>query len=283
MPLQRRHTARTIGQRWNHLAQDLAARFQSKSESVINFVTLRMNWIAYAWLCFAGGAAILRLSGLAAASTSVTDIFAAFLLDIMLIFAPLAGFWAAAGSFPLRQKTPQPSFRLATYGRWRNIDNLEACRAPHYGPTGFLASLIIGLMLNIPLRFLSFIVAVPAIGSHAPHWAGMIFWALAVDVGIMSFLYASCFVMALRSIPLFPRMLAYVWSIDILTQLCIGKFLGSAHNVPVEVAGAMQALLSGQIDRVLISIFVWLPYLLISTRVNLTYRNRIRLARPTSL
>jgi hypothetical protein len=41
------------------------------------------------------------------------------------------------------------------------------------------------------------------------------------------------------------------------------------------VAAALTALLTGNVKKVLISIAVWLPYLLLSARVNVTYRHRV--------
>jgi hypothetical protein len=42
------------------------------------------------------------------------------------------------------------------------------------------------------------------------------------------------------------------------------------------VAGALQSLLSGNIDKVMISAALWLPYLILSERVNVTFRHRVR-------
>jgi hypothetical protein len=41
------------------------------------------------------------------------------------------------------------------------------------------------------------------------------------------------------------------------------------------VAEALHALLEGNVKKVLISMALWLPYLLLSTRVNVTYRHRV--------
>ena len=38
---------------------------------------------------------------------------------------------------------------------------------------------------------------------------------------------------------------------------------------------ALENLLEGNVKKVLISVALWLPYLLMSTRVNVTYRSRI--------
>ena len=38
----------------------------------------------------------------------------------------------------------------------------------------------------------------------------------------------------------------------------------------------MQAFLVANVKKVLISVVIWLPYLLISNRVNVTFRQRVR-------
>jgi hypothetical protein len=45
--------------------------------------------------------------------------------------------------------------------------------------------------------------------------------------------------------------------------------------LPGDVAAALQTLLTGNVKKVLISVCLWLPYLLLSTRVNVTYRQRV--------
>ena len=81
--------------------------------------------------------------------------------------------------------------------------------------------------------------------------------------------------MALRSVPWFPRFLLLVWGVDVTAQIGIAHFVGSAPNLPVPVGDAMGDLLSGNLKKVAISAAIWLPYLLLSERVNLTYRSRI--------
>ena len=58
-------------------------------------------------------------------------------------------------------------------------------------------------------------------------------------------------------------------------QLSIAQVVGGTAGLPDRVALALRSLLSGNVDKVLISVAVWLPYLLLSTRVNLTFRHRL--------
>jgi hypothetical protein len=55
----------------------------------------------------------------------------------------------------------------------------------------------------------------------------------------------------------------------ITAQLVVGT------DVPSDVARALQAFLTGNVKKVLISMGLWLPYLLLSARVNVTYRQRV--------
>ena len=50
----------------------------------------------------------------------------------------------------------------------RQVDCLTARQHKLFGPTGMMASLVIGMMLNIPVRSLEFLAAVPAMNGHAP-------------------------------------------------------------------------------------------------------------------
>ena len=46
-------------------------------------------------------------------------------------------------------------------------------------------------------------------------------------------------------------------------------------GLPPAVASALHTLLDGNVKKVLISVGLWLPYLLLSARVNVTYRSRV--------
>ena len=233
-----------------------------------------MGSVSLAWMVIFTLGCLPRLLFPVTPLTGAAD-FVALVVPYMLIaLAPVAGYVVATGSFPRRLLTAQPSIRLSQYGRWRRLDVLEAHKSPVFGPAGFMASLLIGLLLNVVVRSFEFLVAMPAMGGAAPLWGDRLFALMAADVVVMSFFYMVCFVMALRSVPLFPRMLLLAWGLDIMMQLLIGKTIMATPGVPAEVAVPLQALLEGNITKVLISAFVWLPYLILSDRVNVTYRRR---------
>ena len=83
------------------------------------------------------------------------------------------------------------------------------------------------------------------------------------------------FVAALRRVPLFPRLLVAIWMGDLAMQMFTAELVTRAGNLPPEVATALHGLLDGNVKKVLISVGLWLPYLLLSKRVNVTYRRRV--------
>ena len=58
-------------------------------------------------------------------------------------------------------------------------------------------------------------------------------------------------------------------------QVAIAKFTVAQGGLPPTVATALHTLLDGNATKVLISVGLWLPYLLLSKRVNVTYRKRV--------
>ena len=257
-------------------ARSKADDFHRRSRDVVTFLSLRMELVGIIWMAVATAVALPKVAAATMPSLQPAEVLRVAAPYILIIAAPVLGYWAATGSFPSRMLGTQPRFRLAFYGRWKAVSVLEAQSDPRFGPTGFMASLLIGLMLNVPIRLIEFAAAVPAMNSHAPAWGQTLFLAMGMEVAVMSFLYMACFVLALRSIPFFPRMLAFVWVADIAAQLAIANVVSRSSPLPAEVAIALQDLLNGNIKKTLVSISVWLPYLLLSHRVNITYRRRVR-------
>lgn len=254
----------------------LSRWFHRRSRSLVSFLDMRMETLIAGWI------GVTVLLGLAKTATTSADFSgpieaAITLLPYLLIaFAPIAGYRVAAGSFPRGLLSAQPAVRLCRYGAWRPIDPLTARQNMAFGPTGFMASLVAGILLNVPFRSLEFILAIPAIPPAAPDWAHSLMFAMTLDVVVMNFFYMVCFVMALRAVPLFPRMLLFAWLVDLALQFAIAGHVAAAPDLPASVADALQTLLQGNLEKVLVSAFVWLPYLILSDRVNITFRQRVR-------
>jgi hypothetical protein len=83
------------------------------------------------------------------------------------------------------------------------------------------------------------------------------------------------FVAALRRVPLFPRLLVAIWIGDLFMQLITAQLVVAAGPLPASVASSLSMLLEANAKKVIISMALWLPYLLLSTRVYVTYRQRI--------
>ena len=137
-----------------------------------------------------------------------------------------------------------------------------------------MASLLLGMMLNVPVRTAEYLAAMPPIGSIAPGWLSALHFAMTLDAVLFGSLYMIAFVAALRRVPLFPRLLVAIWIADIAMQLFTADLVIRTGGLPPHVGSALQSLLIGTVKKVLISAALWLPYLMMSTSVNVTFRHR---------
>lgn len=255
---------------------DMRKRLHRRSRALVSFLDLRMETLIGGWLavCALVIAAKLALAGHAIHSR--VDALQMALPFVLAALAPLAGYLVAAGSFPRGLLSGLPEVQLCRYGSWKRLDPLGARQSPAFGPFGFMASLIVGILLNVPFRTFEFMLSIPAIPPHSPAWAQTMLATMTADVVVMNFFYMVAFVMALRAVPLFPRMMLFAWVADIAMQFVIARHVAAVPGLPSVVAAPLQNLLHGNIEKVLISAFVWLPYLILSERVNVTFRRRVR-------
>ncbi len=233
-----------------------------------------------AWIVLMFVATIAKVLLAPEPPTSLLEMLAMALPFLLMAAAPVIGFRLASGAFPKGRISAQPSFRLARYGSWRAASEDELGRGEIAGRAGFLVSLIVGILLNVPVRSMEYLAVVPAIKASAPGWAHLLSLLLTFDVVAMNLLYTVCFVMALRSMPLFPRMLLFAWILDILLQLGLASVASRSTDLPQFVGDAMAGFLTGNLKKVLASVIIWLPYLLLSDRVNLLFRHRVRVLQP---
>ncbi len=194
---------------------------------------------------------------------------------MLLVVAPFASTLLALRWFRDAHLQAQPVFRLAQVGRWTSVSRHEAERNELYGTSGVMVSLLVGMMLNVPVRALEYLAAMPPIAATAPAWLSALHFAMTFDVVLFGSLYMIAFVAALRRAPLFPRLLLAIWICDVAMQLFTAELVTGAGNLPPDVARALHGLLDGNVKKVLISVALWLPYLLLSKRVNITYRRRV--------
>lgn len=250
----------------------LTEKLRARSAAMLNRVEGGLTTIMTFWFLLAMAASAMRiaLSPLHAAPDSGT-----FWPYVMLVGAPLVSMGLALVWFEQGERMAHPRTRLARVGRWSDLTPEEARRHPLYGSSGIMVSLLIGMLLNVPVRSLEYLAAMPALAGDVPSWLSLLRMSMTLDVVLLSSLYTICFVAALRRVPLFPRMLALTWMVDLAMQLGIAKAVGGASDLPPSVVEALRTLLDGNVNKVLISIGLWLPYLILSERVNVTFRHRV--------
>lgn len=248
-------------------------RLHARSLLLLSGIEARLSGLALWWLALAFAASALRIwtSPLHGAAPALSTV----LPYALLVAAPAASLWLALGWFADGHRQEQPRTRLARVGRWRTVGRVEQRLHPLYGTSGFMVSLMVGMLLNVPVRALEYLAAVPAMGVGAPGWARTLHMMMTLDVVLLSSLYVIAFAAALRRVPLFPRLLAAIWCIDLVMQVAIAQVAVAAPGLPAGVADALHAILANNSGKVLISVALWLPYLLLSTRVNVTFRQRI--------
>lgn len=255
--------------RWSALCDQL----RSRSAGLVRTVENRLDLAARVWLAVVLAAGVGRVAGAVMPPQSTTEAAVLLVPYLLIALAPLAGFQLAERCFPRGSLSAQPRLRLAQLGRWRNLDPLAARSNTLYGPVGLMASLLIGIMLNVPVRTAEYLAAVPAVGFGSPAWAQVYYALMTGQIVVMNFFYMVCFQMALRAAPLFPRMLAYTWALDLALQYAMAQHL-AAQPLPGEMIAPLVTLIHGNMATVLFSVMIWLPYLLLSERVNVTFRLR---------
>lgn len=258
------------------MVDHVGTSLQMRSVALVRRLDLDLNRIVLAWVGLASFFCGLRAAFPASQVQAAGIDLHALAPYVFVIGAPVAALLFTAALFPSGALHSQPQIRLARYGRWRTLDCVSARTLPFYGATGIMASLLLGMLINVPVRTGEFLVAVPALGADAPSWFRVLFYAMMADVTVMSSLYAVAFVMALRNVPSFPRFLVMVWMFDLLAQVSIAQAATHLVDLPPDIAAPLQSLLVGNLKKVGISLVLWLPYLLLSDRVNLTYRRRVR-------
>jgi branched-subunit amino acid transport protein len=249
-------------------------RLHARSTTLLLSLENRLENILIGWLLVGGlvCAARIAVSPLPHGTPAALAGVAPYML---VITAPFISTMLALRWFRNGDELPQPATRLAVVGSWRSVSKAEARTHALYGTTGIMVSLLVGIMLNVPVRALEYFVAMPPVGPAAPRWLSTLNFAMTLDVVLFGSLYMIAFVAALRRVPLFPRLLFAIWLGDLLMQLVTARMATDAPHLPAGVAAALHALLEGNVKKVLISAAIWLPYLLLSKRVNVTYRNRV--------
>lgn len=233
-------------------------QLQQRGDAVLAVLERRAGLLPLAWLAMAGAGSAVRLSG------QLADPLA-WLPYAVFVLAPALALQAGLTLF-----------------RGRVAPSVIA-RHPLYGAGGLMLSLLLSLTAAIAVRGLSFLTAIPAAGSASSAWLDTLHSWLTVDATVACSLYALAFAAGLRRSGHFPALLASAWAIDLAMQVIM---TGAARGMmlPPEVGTAFKLLLHGNLTRVLVSVGIWMPYLLLSERVAVTYRHDLtpRLGRIVS-
>jgi hypothetical protein len=251
----------------------ITQRLQYRSAALLAKLDNRLDRILQWWLVLAGLAAATRIS----ATPHRVPIagFETFSSYFLLVAVPVISTLLALHWFSPGHQLQQPTTRLARAGRWIAISRYEAEGHPLYGTSGIMVSLLVGMMINVPVRAAEYLSAMPPMPLAAPSWLSALHFAMTFDAVLFSSLYMVAFIAALRRAPLFPRLLAAIWACDLAMQVGTASLVHHAGHVPPAVVDALTTMLTGNVKKTLISIALWLPYLLLSRRVNVTYRHRV--------
>ena len=214
------------------MLEGMARTMHARSAALLDSIESSLDRIMYCWLLLAGLAAALRIAlspipaGLQPATVTPY---------LLLIFAPLGSMLLALRWFADVGSQPQPMLRLARIGAWRPVGRLEAMRHPLYGTGGIMVSLLIGMLLNVPVRAMEYLAAMPALSGPVPAWLATLHMMMTLDVVLLSSLYTIAFVAALRRIPSFPRLLVAIWLLDLAMQLFTAQMVAGMPGLPRDV------------------------------------------------
>ena len=131
-------------------------RLEARSAAILRTLDTRLDRIVIGWLIVAAAASALRIIPRSMiAPVSVGEVLPYFLL----VLAPAASVVLALRWFANSDRLPQPQFRLSRIGRWANVSRGEAERHPLYGASGIMVSLLVGMLLNVPVRAAEYLTA----------------------------------------------------------------------------------------------------------------------------
>lgn len=249
----------------------ISQRLSAKSTAMLSSIESGLDRIMLGWLLLAATASAARI---ALSPIHGPLGLGSVLPYVLLVLAPVASMVLALRWFADGDTQAQPSIRLARIGRWQDVSRSEARNHRLFGAGGIMVSLLVGMLINVPFRALEYFGSMPALSGAVPPWLDILHTMMTLDVVLISSLYAVAFVAALRHVPLFPRLLVAIWGLDLAMQLMTAELVAGTPGLPPAVASALHGLLDGNVKKVLISVALWLPYLILSKRVNVTYRSR---------
>src|SRR6185295_2180275 len=128
----------------------MSHRMRSRSTAVLLAIDTRLHGILKYWLLVAGLLAALRIA--LSSGSAGADALSTFSSYMLVVVAPFVSTLLALRWFRDGYRQAQPEFRLAQVGRWTNVSRAEAQRHALYGTSGIMVSLLVGMMMNVPVR-----------------------------------------------------------------------------------------------------------------------------------
>src|SRR5947209_1865391 len=183
----------------------LNEKLTARSAALLLTIDQRLHRIMQAWLLLAGLTAAARMAS--ASHNMPVAVGSTYGSYLLVVVAPVVSTLLALRWFADADKQPQPNTRLAVLGHWRSLSHTQASRHRLYGAGGIMASLLVGIMLNVPVRAAEYFVSMPPMPLQAPRWLSALQFAETLDVVLFGSLYMIAFVTALRRLPPFARLL----------------------------------------------------------------------------
>src|SRR5213596_2945160 len=132
---------------------------RERSAALLLTIDQRLGRILQFWLLLAGFAAAARMA-FAPHAEHIAN-FSTGGSYLLVVLAPFVSTLLALRWFAHGDRQPQPLTRLARIGGWRPVPRQEAIRHPLYGASGIMASLLVGMMLNVPVRAAEYFAGMP--------------------------------------------------------------------------------------------------------------------------
>lgn len=238
--------------------------------SFLGWIRVNQDRFCVAWLLVAALLSLVRALG----SPASPLLYAVLLFAVLSL--PVPAFRWGISLFP-SGSLPAQSLSSVGARKWSRLDPLEWHQLRRFDNDMIFSMMVCGLLLNIPVRALEFVAAMPFPIVNAPGWYLALFPLMLLDLAVLTTCYAALSGIALSGTPAFPRLLIAVWLLDISAQLGIAAATAYIPGLPEKVMLLLIDLLHGNINKVAISVAIWLPYLLFSQRINLTFRGRLAL------
>ena len=200
------------------IARQFQQRMHARSAVLLATLETRFDRIMGGWLLLAGLACALRLKSTPLLTHPTLALVTPYLL---MIVAPVVSALLALRWFRDSDTMARPTTAPGGWLGCTPVSIGEARRHPLYGTTGLMVSLLVGMLLNVPVRAAEYLASSPPLPALMPGWLATLHVMMSFDVVLFTSLYAIAFVAGLRRAPLFPALLMTIWALDLIMQVAI--------------------------------------------------------------